>query len=382
MIFTTSVIAQEAQITFINQDIAAAKKAAKAKDQIMFVDAYTTWCGPCKMMDRNTFNDKEVATFYNDNFVNLKLDMEKGNGVSFSSTYEVRGYPSLLFLDADGQLVHRALGYHNTKDFLSLGEAAIDPDRQVMTLQRRFESGDRDKTFLANYADALTMAGMDGYEHVTKAYLETESDWKSPDNIQFLFDYSKATYDSDLFKYMLKNEADFRKVIGEDKVDQKKEFAAASDIRSQKVEVADKEAVQNHFARYFGDDATSRGTAYYLQTLMYAPGEVNEQKYLSEVMLFMATSPELSSQVLNSHAWRIYELSDDRSHLSEANEWIDKSIQLEENSYNTDTKAAILYKLGEKKEALTMAERSVELAEKEGNDSKATRDLIEKIKKM
>ena len=160
---SVSIFAQEVDgIRFILADLTKAQVQATNADKIIFVDAYTTWCGPCKMMDRTTFKDVEVAKFYNDNFVNLKMDMEKGKWPTFAQKHSVRGYPSLLFLNARGDLVHRSLGFQDKKRFLKLGQSASDPSQQVITLQNRFESGEKDQKFLLNYADALTMAGMRG----------------------------------------------------------------------------------------------------------------------------------------------------------------------------------------------------------------------------
>lgn len=383
LMLTISLAAQEEGIQFIHEDLAAAQEKAKAEDKIVFVDAYTTWCGPCKMLSNTTFKDEKVAEFYNENFVNLKLDMEKGVGPDFGKKFNVRGYPSLLFLSSAGDLVHRSIGFQDATRFLALGESANDPNKQVVTLQRKFEAGERDKTFLRNYVDAMTMASMDNYEEVTKAYLAQEKDWTSPENIKFLFDYSKASMNSDLFKYMLDNRAMFEKEMGADKVEQKVEWAAQSDLREMKVNAESKNDIIAHYAKYLdADKAQLKGYSTYLRMLMYARGEASEENYLREVQLFMATNPELESMEYNSHAWRIYEISDDKALLAQAEQWIEKSIALEENSYNTDTQAAILYKLGKKDEAMAAAKRSIALAEEEGNDHSATKELMEKIKAM
>ena len=82
---------------------------AKKKRRLVFVDAYTTWCGPCKMMARNTFTDSGVGEFHNENFINYKFDMEKGEGLELSVLYDVKVYPALLFVDSEGNLLHRAM---------------------------------------------------------------------------------------------------------------------------------------------------------------------------------------------------------------------------------------------------------------------------------
>ncbi|MFN4256425.1 MAG: thioredoxin family protein, partial [Saprospiraceae bacterium] len=53
---------------------------AKAENKPIFMDAYTVWCGPCKMMSNQTFPDAKVAELFNARFVNVKVDMEKGEG--------------------------------------------------------------------------------------------------------------------------------------------------------------------------------------------------------------------------------------------------------------------------------------------------------------
>lgn len=378
---SVSVFGQEVEgIKFIKEDLAQAQTLAASSDKIIFVDAYTTWCGPCKMMDRTTFKDESVAKFYNENFVNLKMDMEKGEGPSLSKLYSVRGYPSLLFLNAGGELVHRSLGFQDGEKFLKLGKSAFDPNQQVITLQKRFEAGEKDQDFLLNYADALTLAGMDGYEEATQAYIDQEKDWNTPKNVKVLFDYSKASIQSSLFQYMIDNKDLFESQIGSEKVEAKISFAAKSDVRSMQVDANDKEVLTAHFAKYFGtDSAKEKATGYYLNNLMYAPGEINEQKYLSEVQLFMATNPTLNSQSLNAHAWRIYELSEDKLLLSQAESWINKSVELEKNSFNLDTQASIQYKLGKKAKALKSAKESIKLAAEEGSDPTATQELLVKI---
>ncbi len=384
LLLSASTFSQQAEeIQFIKEDLAKAQVEANKSDKVIFVDAYTTWCGPCKMMDRKTFKDEAASKFYNDNFVNLKMDMEKGDGPLFAQKHTIRGYPSLLFLNAAGDLVHRSLGYQDATKFLELGKAAVNPEKQVITLQKRFEAGDKGQEFLLNYADALTMAGMDGYEEATQAYIDQESDWNTPKNIKVLFDYSKASIDSKLFKYMLDNMGKFESIVGAQKVAEKINFAASSDVRKNQIDGKDKEALTKHFAKYFGEkNASEKATGYYLNNLMYAPGDVNEQKYLTDVQLFMASNPNLSSQSLNAHAWRIYELTDDKLILAQAESWINKSIDLEKNSYNTDTKASIQYKLGKKMEAMKSAEESIKLAIEEGNDPTATQEMLAKIKAL
>lgn len=88
-----------------------ALKEAVKKKKIVFVDAYTSWCGPCKMMNNNTFKDKAAGDFFNANIISMKIDMEKDEGPSFAMKYGVRAYPTLLFINAKGDVIHKKLGY-------------------------------------------------------------------------------------------------------------------------------------------------------------------------------------------------------------------------------------------------------------------------------
>lgn len=72
----------ETGISFLEGTYAEALKAAKDAGRILFIDCYTQWCGPCKQMAKTTFKDAEVAEFFNESFINLKLDMETPDGIA------------------------------------------------------------------------------------------------------------------------------------------------------------------------------------------------------------------------------------------------------------------------------------------------------------
>lgn len=85
-------------------------EAAKAENKLVFVDFYTTWCLPCKLMDEDVFPDEEFGKFMNDNFISYKVDAEKGGGPDLSLLYQVMVFPTLLFLDSDGNVLVRKDG--------------------------------------------------------------------------------------------------------------------------------------------------------------------------------------------------------------------------------------------------------------------------------
>ena len=72
--------AQNRSIVFREGNWEKILKQAKKEKKLIFVDCYTSWCGPCKMLAKNVFTQDKVADFYNTEFVCVKMDMEKGEG--------------------------------------------------------------------------------------------------------------------------------------------------------------------------------------------------------------------------------------------------------------------------------------------------------------
>jgi thioredoxin 1 len=95
---------------------------AKAENKLVFLDAYTSWCGPCKMLQKNVFTQQTVGDFFNKEFINVKVDMEKGEGPALALQYPLEGYPTLLFIDGDGKVVKKVLGYISPEELLAIGK--------------------------------------------------------------------------------------------------------------------------------------------------------------------------------------------------------------------------------------------------------------------
>lgn len=95
---------------------------AKKENKVIFLDVYASWCGPCKMLKRMTFSNKKVGDFYNANFINVSLDGENGEGPSIAQQYGVRAYPTLLFIDQNGNVIKGTAGFRPANDFLELGK--------------------------------------------------------------------------------------------------------------------------------------------------------------------------------------------------------------------------------------------------------------------
>lgn len=76
-------------------------------------------------MDQDVFPDRRLGEFMNENFVSYKVNAEQGNGVNLAAIYNIEGYPTLLFLDAKGNVLERKLGAAYQREMYSLGESAL-----------------------------------------------------------------------------------------------------------------------------------------------------------------------------------------------------------------------------------------------------------------
>lgn len=114
------------QINFIENSWTEALKKAARQNKYIFVDAYASWCGPCKMLKATTFKNNKVADFYNDNFVNVAIDMEKGQGPALAAEWGLQAYPTMIIFTSKGKPVSGTVGYIRANDLIKFGQQALN----------------------------------------------------------------------------------------------------------------------------------------------------------------------------------------------------------------------------------------------------------------
>ncbi len=134
-VFTLKVNAQDTKINWMTFEEAVAAQANEPRK--IMVDMYTTWCGPCRMLDKNTFQQKDLVKYVNENYYAVKFNAEGDGDVSFkeqkfsnpnydpakkrgrnsqhelASAFGVNAYPTILFLDESANLLAPVRGYQN-----------------------------------------------------------------------------------------------------------------------------------------------------------------------------------------------------------------------------------------------------------------------------
>ncbi len=178
---------------------------AKSQGKLIFVDAYAEWCGPCKRMAKTVFKEEAVGEFYNQNFINMKIDMEKGEGPTLARKYRVTAYPTFFFIDEEGKIVASAKGGRKTKQFISLGENALKKYDKSGVYAEEYESGKKTPELLRKYAYAL-LASKKEHLKIANEYLDGEKDLTTKTNLKAIFDFATES-DSRIFDLLIKNKA-------------------------------------------------------------------------------------------------------------------------------------------------------------------------------
>lgn len=145
---------------------------AKQENKPVFVDCYTTWCGPCRQLATEVFPQEQVGEYFNQRFICVKYDVEKGEGLAFAEQYPdlIHSYPTLLVIGADGRVIHKVAGSRPAEELIAAVDAGLGGNT-IYTLKPEFDAGNREWDFICPYLDLLDIAGEDKqYEAVARAY--------------------------------------------------------------------------------------------------------------------------------------------------------------------------------------------------------------------
>ena len=131
--------------------------AAREQGKKVFLDVYTTWCGPCIVMQETVFPLPEVGEYFNARFVNYKLDAEDESvmGPEIAARYGVKAYPTYLILDSEGAEIGRAASGMSGDQFIALFSQMLgETESQFGAIKARFDAGDRSPKVVQEYLDA------------------------------------------------------------------------------------------------------------------------------------------------------------------------------------------------------------------------------------
>lgn len=433
-LFVTAVNAKDTKgISFSEGTWAQILTEAKTQNKLIFVDIFTTWCGPCKMMDKNVFTSTEVGEKFNTSFINYKIDAEKGEGISLKKKYTITGFPTYLFVNPEGELVYRAIGSMSAEKFLSEADKALKAGTQyraTAALEDDFKSGRRDAEFLYEFLKRKKLNGEQN-DGVLEEYLKAipESAHKT-EKVLMIISENIGAIDTRAFE-ILRNSLDrfmnmtpeqqkfvldgiskakrntFKKAIEtKDKVLFERLISA---VRQTAYSEAGFEAEERQFrldfakitrdADNFRMIASKAGAKLMEKTddLLAAESQLqierfiqgakakgikeNTMQYLSALEDIKTSAEKLTSFHLNEYAWGYFQLIENKDELETALKWSERSIELFKSPVNLDTYANLLSKLGRRKEAIRTEKAAIKLAKKQGIETKDLKLVLKEIKR-
>lgn len=214
-------------IKFDHSDWSTILKKAADVQKLVFIDCYTTWCGPCKMMAKNTFTQQEVGEFFNKNFINVKLDMEKEPGKSLKTILGVNAYPTLVVINAKQEIIHKTVGALQKEELLKFATEALKGTGTLSSYHAKYKKeGVANKKFVLEYLQKLEAANeKEQMAKVINRYFEQleKKDLLEKENWNLLKKYVESIQNK-AFLLMLNNQSDFIKVFGQKEVEDKVYF--------------------------------------------------------------------------------------------------------------------------------------------------------------
>lgn len=228
LLYSGNMAAQNRSISFDSTSLETSLTKAKSDNRLIFVDCYTSWCGPCKEMSKHVFTQDSVADFFNAHFVNVKLDMEKGEGPAIQKEFHVEAFPTYLLLNSNRKLIYRFVGGMPADTFLAKIKKGMDTLNRVAILNERYNNGERTKDLLQEYIK-IKIEGMEltTGEQVAREYFDmlTPKEKLLPEN-WFLFDENRyslylSNVHSRTFMYLANHWREFAKTNGREAVESK-----------------------------------------------------------------------------------------------------------------------------------------------------------------
>ena len=387
IVFSASLYAQEAGVRFSKDSLLSdALARSKKEGKLVFIDCYTSWCGPCKYLAKEIFPQKEVGDFYNSHFINLSFDMEKGEGIKIRKKYAVQAYPTLLFLNAEGETVHVGIGAGDANMLVELGKTALDDTRNLLSISKKMKAGDKSIQTLALYLKNNHYAA-DGDALINEYFKTASDDEKLSKEAWDLFkDYIKDI-DNDQFQYFIKHRSAYEQKFGKTEVAFKILYGFGYYQQKYKADPQKAASVQSIDPVLYSKFLVMRdfSLASYAQHSNKAD-KAKWDDYITKAKVYIPLDI-VQPMTINDICWNIYEnyhKFNDTTTLKLAKEWQEKAHKaLPGNHPINDTYAHILFDLGYVKEAVEHEELAIRLATEmnDTKDLKFYKDEIEKFKK-
>ena len=406
---------------------------AKKQNKLIFIDIYTTWCGPCKMMSAKVFTVNIIGEKFNESFVNFKIDAEKGEGIELAKKYAIAAYPTYLFVNGNGDLVYRAMGAMPAEKFIVEADKALLAGKTFKSsdeLEKEFKAGKRDPEFLYEYMKRISLNGGENVALLDEYLKAIPASQYKTEKVLALIAENIGTIESKAFlilrdaldrylnmtvsqqKYVLnglskakrntfkkavdsRDKALLERLIDSVRATSYSEVGFEAEEKQFRLEYAKITRDGENFKKIAAKE-TAKLMARTLEDLV-AENQLKimnfkqgaREKNLDESTLqykmildnLTVNAQKLTSFQLNEYAWGYVQIIKNEKDLEEAIKWSERAIELIESPTNLDTYAILLSKLGRKKEAIKAEKKAIKLAKKEGEDTKYLQQTLKDLKR-
>ena len=381
LLISTMLFSQDG-IKFGKQSFAQTLEQAKKENKLIFLDAFASWCGPCKLLDKNVFPKKEVGDYFNANFLNLHIDMEKGEGIEIAKKYSIYSYPTLLFIDGDGKVVYKAAGYMSPQELISIAKEAVNPENTLENKIAKFEAGEKDPEFLMGLIKNTYSSDFSLAQKVATRYFQTRTDAiYSKEEAGMLLFFTK-TIDDDLYKIFTAKKAELSTQIPESYLEEYDKQLKLNTVLQKSFDANTQSINEPIFlaegTKIYGEKEAKQLLNKINMDLFFTQKKYDD--YAKSALNYYQNPKDFATDELNNVAWNFYLYVTDNTLLTQVTQLCLEGIKKEENSQNTDTLANIYYKLGDYKNAKLWAKKSIEIAKAKGDEYASTEELLKKIK--
>lgn len=371
---------------------AAIQAKAKAEHKYIFVDGFTTWCGPCRYMRTEVFPLKQMGDYFNDKFVCVEVQLDTtardndhvkswyADAHALMTQYKIVAFPTYLIFSPDGQPVHRIVGGNSPDNFIAAVSNSFDSTKQYYTQMHQYEAGRRDSGFLRR----LTESSFNGYDvnngrRFAKAYLPTQKDLLQPGVLEILLLTTTRTKD-EYFDFIVKHTAEIDKLKGAGKAEEYIRAIVLNEgtgVKHDSKREPNWDSLQSAIAAKLPNADAAELIA--RMKVNFYLGRADWTRFEPAVVGYMKKyGKQMNDNDLNSIAWTVFQRCPDLSCVTAVLDW---SQQLKDGNQPElmDTYANILYKLGKKDDAIALEEKAIALVPENSRSSFQT--TLDRMKK-
>jgi len=372
MFSITHLYSQNRSIQFIDKPWSEILAQAKAENKLVFLDAFASWCGPCKWMAANIFTNDSVADYFNSTFICVSLDMEKGEGITLRNKYQVRYFPTLLFINQDGEIVHQRVGAaRNPSDYISMGAIALNPQENLQSYMKRYEAGEMSDAFIQAFLQHLAEAYIPVKTVLQKYFAgKSEADLFSRPCWSIIVKHVDDM-NAPQFEFLVKHEEEFSKLYGKDSVFNKISEIYLTALVNQTRTALPTDTMYKIMKKKILESGFEGATkVIFASDLNMYQMHRDNQKFLDLAYDGLEKFYHDDYQVLNTLAAEVGQMCQDKSdpnslkYLEKAKSWCRRSIEIKSEPANNDTYATLLLQTGQINEAISYEKTAISLGKK------------------